>query len=47
MNYRISEMKLEVRGENCAPWEPEINARVARLYPLTPDESKLVEETAK
>ena len=36
---------LAARGENCGAWEAEINARVARLYGLTPAEIQLVEES--
>ena len=43
----LVEKCLAARGENCGAWEAEINARVARLYHLTPDEIKLVEESAK
>ena len=32
------------RGENCQAWEAEINDRVYRLYGLTKDEIKIVEE---
>ena len=38
---------LAARGENCGAWESEINARVARLYALTPEEIQLVEESVK
>ncbi|MGA2181144.1 MAG: hypothetical protein ABSH15_16375 [Verrucomicrobiota bacterium] len=38
---------LAARGENCAAWEAEINARVARLHGLTPEEIKLVEDSVK
>jgi hypothetical protein len=43
----LVEKCLAARGENCGAWEAEINARVARLYGLTPDEIKLVEESTK
>ena len=43
----LVELCLAARGENCAAWEAEINARVARLYSLTPDEIKLVEENVR
>jgi hypothetical protein len=43
----LVEKCLAARGENCAAWEAEINARVARLYSLTPDEIKLVEENVR
>jgi adenine-specific DNA-methyltransferase len=43
----LVEQCLAARGENCAAWEAEINARVFRLYGLTPEEIQLVEETTK
>jgi hypothetical protein len=43
----LVEKCLAARGENCGAWEAEINARVAHLYGLTPDEIKLVESAAK
>jgi type I restriction-modification system DNA methylase subunit len=43
----LVEQCLAARGENCGAWETEINARVARLYGLTPDEIKLVEEATR
>ena len=33
-------------GENCGAWESEINARVFRLYGLTPEEIHTVEQAA-
>ena len=35
------------RGANCGDWESEINDRVYRLYGLTKDEIKMVEESAR
>ena len=37
---------LDARGQGAgvADWEAEINERVARLYGLTPEEIKIVEE---
>lgn len=43
----LVEKCLAARGENCAAWEAEINARVFRLYGLTPEEIQLVEESGK
>jgi adenine-specific DNA-methyltransferase len=42
---RLVEQCLAARGENCGAWESEINERVCRLYGLTKDEIKIVEET--
>jgi hypothetical protein len=40
---------LDARGQGAgvADWEAEINQRVARLYGLTPEEIKIVEESAR
>ena len=35
---------LAARGQNCAAWQSEINDRVYRLYGLTKEEIKMVEE---
>ena len=35
------------RGEKCEAWESEINDRIYRLYGLTPEEIKIVEEAAE
>jgi hypothetical protein len=35
------------RGAGVSDWEAEINERVARLYGLTPEEIKIVEEASK
>ena len=43
----LVEKCLAARGVGCETWEQEINARVARLYGLTKDEIKLVEESVK
>jgi hypothetical protein len=43
---KLVEQCLAARGENCGTWESEINERVCRLYGLTPDEIKLVDEAA-
>ena len=42
----LVEQCLAARGENCGAWEAEINARVARLDSLTPDEINLVESAS-
>ncbi len=41
---KLVEQCLAARGENCGAWESEINERVCRLYGLTKDEIKIVED---
>ena len=43
----LVEKRLAARGENCEKWESAINDRVYRLYGLTPEEIKMVEESAQ
>lgn len=43
----LVEQLRTARGEDCGAWVSEVNARGARLYALTPDEIKLVEEATK
>ena len=38
---------LAARCQGCGEWEAEINDRVHRLYGLTKDEIKIVEESTK
>lgn len=42
----LAEKCLAAHGQNCQAWESEINDRVYRLYGLTKDEIKMVEESA-
>ncbi len=43
---KLVERCLAARGMHCGAWESEINERVCRLCGLTPDEIKLVSESA-
>ncbi len=44
---KLLDRRLAARGQDCQPWESEINDRVYRLYGLTREEIRIVEESAK